>query len=249
MLMTTTTISRASSKAWARWRRSLPALLSFAFPVTASAQDALPQPAQPTVQAPVPAQQPSWYPPYQGYPPPPASASENNSVAPSPGAPPVYPVAGYAPLDDRPNVLDYDASKPIPTGYTVEKRLRKGLLIGGGVTLGLGYAFSVLVAGVAGQDQQGGNDSHFNSTLLYLPVLGPWLAIPTAHSNCKDDWCKNDRKNAITGLVLLGGTQAVGAVLVAIGFVPSKRLVRSDLSVEPVFIGQNGYGVALSGAL
>jgi hypothetical protein len=220
-----------------------------------------PAPQQPNGYSPS-SQQPNWYPPapqqpsghptYQAYPPP-APAPSGYYPPTSPGSPPQpysYPTATFAPLDDRPNILDYDSSKPIPPGYTVEKRLRKGLLISGGVTLGLGYLFSLVWADAAEQETaNGGHDPRVNATLLYIPILGPWIAIPTAHNGCGDVSCKDDRRNAITGLVLLGTAQAVGATLLAFGFVPSKRLVRSDLTVTPVFMGQSGYGIGMFGPL
>jgi hypothetical protein len=51
-------------------------------------------------------------------------------------------------------------------------------------------------------------------------------------------------------LAVLGGIQAVGAVLVAASYVaPRKRLVRAQVTLAPVPIGHDGYGLSLSGRL
>jgi hypothetical protein len=219
---------------------------------------AVPARAQPTGAASAPPAPPVAQWPY-GYPPPQPTGAASAPPAPPVAQwpygypPPLYanPTPGYvfAPIDDRPDVLDYDPSRPIPPGYVLKKRQRKGLLISGAVTLGLGYVFSVLWAELVRQNVDGEEHS-IDVGWLYVPVLGPWLAMPSAHNHCSDVSCKDDRKKALEGLALVGTVQLVGAVLVTIGYtVPSKRLERSGYALMPVPMGRDGYGLAMSGPL
>ena len=56
-------------------------------------------------------------------------------------------------------ITDYTEGRRAPAGYTPVKRTRKGLLIGGGATLGASYGLSVLIA-AAGDDFSSGNESN-----------------------------------------------------------------------------------------
>jgi hypothetical protein len=142
------------------------------------------------------------------------------------------------------------------TAPRVETEPRKGLLIGGGITFGLAYTFSLIGAGK--KDDPASN-------WLFVPVAGPFLYLGNHRCQdagppnaCIDDWA--------TPLVftMFGVVQSLGAVLFASGFLfPSEHVVgggggaaaaRSDRRpvpwiVTPAVVGQSGVGVAAAGTL
>ena len=148
----------------------------------------------------------------------------------------------------------YDPFKPIPTGYVLEKRPHPALLIPGGVTLGVSYAYTLLIAISQRQDPE---HATFNPGWLLLPVLGPLVAAATAHESCdttgwgrrRHTYCQ-DADHDRDGLAVLGGLQAIGLALAASSYAaPRKRLVHAKVTLAPVPIGHDGYGLSLSGRL
>jgi hypothetical protein len=139
--------------------------------------------------------------------------------------------------------LRYEPGQPIPSGYHVEERVRRGLVIAGAITFGIPYAYGLTVAA---------DDNSTDKTgYLFVPVLGPWLMLAAggANRNCGSDVCfENSGRRAL--LFLDGITQATGAILLTAGIAyPTKRLVRDQiaLSFTPTPIGHDGYGLGAVG--
>jgi hypothetical protein len=180
-------------------------------------------------------------------------ASAQGLPPPPPGfeAPPGYPIAvpaygppppGYAvpyhpqaPL--APKVMDYEGG-PVPPGYHVATRARKGFIVAGAVTFGTLYLFSALGAAAA----QDAKDEGF--TPLYAPCVGPFVAMGTADVNATGAFA----------LAVDGVAQSAGAAMLLFGLLaPQTKLVRNDAAVieipAPVAFGRSGYGLGVAGAL
>lgn len=131
---------------------------------------------------------------------------------------------------------DVEDDRAPPPGYTPVQRKRKGLLIGGGVTLGVSYGISALTAAVGEDTSDGGKNS---LAAMWIPVAGPFIQM-----------AREDSATARVFLVGLGGAQVAGAVMLYYGLTTTRRVfVRNDLvglSVVP-FADRSGSGLALSG--
>src|SRR4029079_3566148 len=103
-------------------------------------------------------QQPPGYPQQQPPPgyqqPPPRYGQPPPGQAPPPGyAPPppgtyYAPAPGYGAAPMGPKVIDYEEGDSIPPGYRTVQRVRKGLVIGVSVMLGVGYLITIMTAGI-----------------------------------------------------------------------------------------------------
>lgn len=131
-----------------------------------------------------------------------------------------------------------------PDGYTAVQRARKGLLIGGGVTFGVSYTYSVLIAAV-GSDIASSDGGTNEAGAMWIPVAGPFLQMANTDS--------------ATFRVLLAGfgiAQVTGAVLLYKGLTTKKTVfVRNDLvsglDIAPMApTSSNNYatGMLLSGS-
>jgi len=184
-----------------------------------------------------------------------ANDDEVEEMPPPPGPQPVYTAplsqttqSTYVPqsvaLSGPDEIDDFDFSRPIPLGYTMVKRPRKGLLIGGGITLGVSYSYSVLLA-AAGADSASYGDSYGESgqnefAAMWIPIVGPFLQVAQTES--------------ATGKLLLAGfgaAQVTGAIMLYYGLTTKKRvLVRNDfvgsMTVTPM-AGDGATGMLLSG--
>ena len=195
---------------------------------------------------------PAWAEDEEDIPPPP-------SVAP-PSARPQYQAplsqttqSTYVPqsvaLSGPEEITEFDHNRPIPDGYTLVHRTRKGLLIGGGVTLGVTYGISLLVAAV-GEDTKSCDNYDYNTgaqsgctnhdAAMAIPVAGPFIQIANENS-------------AVAKLFLagMGGAQVAGAIMLYYGMTTKKAvLVRNDivgsLNLTPM-VGAGNTGLALSG--
>jgi hypothetical protein len=218
-------------------------------------------PAQAQQPAPAPAPEPAPPPgPTQGGPPPPGGAVPAPPPAPYPEPapypappppgyypPPAYgPPPGYPPpppaKDTRPREIDdWEEGDPIPPGYTPRGRIRKGLVIGGAVTLGAVWIVNVLVASVAmsiEENVQGGEPEAWGA--LYVPVAGPFIAMGTLEA----------RGSGIVVLALDGVIQAGGLAMLIAGVAAEKTVLVRDyssgleMSVTPVVAGDfQGLGI------
>lgn len=144
-----------------------------------------------------------------------------------------------------PEEIDDVEGRRIPAGYTPVKRTRKGMLIGGGVTLGVSYGYAVLFA-AAGSDEAG-YDSYDGTTrtnefaALWIPVAGPFIQLADTDSSTG--------KLALAGL---GTAQVIGAVMLYYGLTTKKTVyVRNDLlgslQVTPMTGVNGGNGMAVTG--
>lgn len=199
-------------------------------------------------------------------PPPPAQAAPEVTTVPAvavgiPAPPPGYvlvPIGTPAPVaplpaeetKEPPKDLPYRDGQPVPPGFHVEERLRRGLVIGGSLTLGIPWVFSATTAV--------GNDFEDQSGFLMIPALGPWLMLAAggaSEENClKDefdaDLCETRMATQRALLFLDGVAQTAGAVMLAVGLAyPTKRLIRNDVSVSfaPTPLGRDGYGLGAVG--
>ena len=108
-------------------------------------------------------------------------------------------------------------------------------------------------------DEEHPEDATISPAWMYIPVLGPWLAMTGIHDACGTRqsifygdyyYSCTGHKGTAQGLAVLGAMQLVGAGLAGAGLVfPSKRLVRSDVAFVAVPMGHGGYGVTMSGRL
>jgi hypothetical protein len=190
-------------------------------------QAAPPQPAQPPV-----AGQPAQYPPY-GAPP-----GGVYYAPPPPGYGP-----SYAPQPDGPYVIeDWEEGDPIPDGYQPESRIRKGLVIGGAVTLGASWLVTVVIT-AAGQSIQAADDELVEAaggdadadgrtaddwSVLYIPVAGPFVGVATLDAS----------GGGLAVLLIDGVVQTGGLAMLIAGLAAQEtRLVRigdAEVRVAPV---------------
>ena len=175
-------------------------------------------------------------PPVQG---PPPGYQQQPPGYPPPGMP-YY--QGYPQQPLGPKVMDYEEGQPIPPGYRVESRMRKGMVIGGISAFGGFYLLSI-VTGVLGNATQAafGSDKE-QFAPLYIPLAGPWITIGTTHANATGTFA----------LAVLGAGQAVGAAFFIAGLAsPVDKLVRNDVSKRKVqvlpLIANGSYGVGAIG--
>lgn len=204
----------------------------------APATDAPPPEAVPTTGAPAPS------PAVQ--PPPPGAAAP----PPAPGqyAQPYPPTAVDRDYErelrrQRESVLmDYIEGQPVPPGYTVMERPRKGLTITGSILLGVSYGISLAVAAGSEYDDTYG--------WLAIPVAGPLIASARI-DDCDSDGTCEDNGTERGFLMLDALTQGAGAAMLIIGLaVPKKVLVRNlafELTVRPTVVARGAQGVELAG--
>ncbi|HYP76605.1 MAG TPA: hypothetical protein VER12_11640 [Polyangiaceae bacterium] len=208
-------------------------------PAVAPAPAPVPAPAPAPAVAPAPAPMAAPPPGYMYAPPPPGYAYAYP-------APPGYMYA--APTRLRPpESVPYNGG-PVPPGYHVEEHVRRGLVIGGAITLGVPWVLGVTIAS--------GYDFSNQSGWLVVPALGPWLTLATrdTEKNCsvytQVVTCSQDN-SVRTMLVLDGLTQAAGTFMLLYGLSSTKKVIARDfvgsLHFTPAPMGKLGYGGLLSG--
>jgi hypothetical protein len=72
---------------------------------------------------------------------------------------------------EAPLTMNYREGQPIPSGYHLEQRKRKGIFIAGATTLGLAHLASILPATVLVIAGVGGGAA------LFFPVAGPFVTL------------------------------------------------------------------------
>lgn len=162
---------------------------------------------------------------------------------------------GASPVPPQPADPTYDPSQPVPPGYEVEWRSFKPFWIPGLSVLGAVWGLTVAVETFDHPELY----RPFNGDWLFLPVLGPWIALNTK-SNCSNDRAYRDayddcedHDNFVTGaLVVSGVLQSLGAALFTVG-VTWKRphLVKSErmqATLLPATVGAGHPGLALVGS-
>jgi hypothetical protein len=208
--------------------------------------------------------------------PPPATAAPA-AAAPAPAAPaPAAPVYGPAPQGEpppgwgqpgaypgwraQPMEMRYIEGRPIPPGYHLETRVRKGLVVSGPIIFGIPYLLSISVAA---------SSKYAPDRWLYAPVIGPFVNLTTRSDDCNP----NSSTSGATGfvectgessarffLMMDGVMQTAGATLLILGLALQQQLlVRDDApftgkngshfawTVSPYATGKQGYGVGVVG--
>ena len=181
----------------------------------------------------------------------PAAAGSSPTSQPVQAAPQLrWPVTyeGEEPEDLRPETLGYTPGAAIPDGYRLQTYLPRGYIIGGSITFGIGAALG-LGSALSSQDKD------FQSNWLFLPVLGPFVAMLTVHETCTRgetgpiDCRRSDA--TFNFLAVIGTMQAVGAALFTWGLThPKQRLVRIEkpaLTFTLAPMGHAGCGLAAAG--
>lgn len=205
------------------WLLALPLVASLA--ITAHADAYEPVQEEPTPQPPPTAQPPVLYP---------APLTQTTQTT-------------YVPQSialSGPDEIDAEEGRRAPVGYTPVERTRKGMLIGGGITLGVAYFYSALVASLGDDlssdsfDDNGRGGNEFAA--MWVPVAGPFLQM-----------VNTDSSSGKLLLGMMGGAQVVGAVLLYKGLATTKTVyVRNDLvsnlSIAPMVGGGNA-GMAVAG--
>ena len=140
-------------------------------------------------------------------------------------------------------IRDWQEGDPIPPGYHPTQRMRKGAVIAGAVTFGVLYFVSVLVAAV-GTDYSNANHTGNSVAGLFVPVAGPFITMAQSSSATADVF-----------LVLDGGAQAAGAILLAYGLTSPQTVLVHDANYSrpivfprPMLLGKDGAGFGLSGS-
>jgi len=221
----------------------------FSAAVPAAAQT----PAAPTAAAPAAAPSPAPSPAPAAATPPPPPAGYGYPPPPGYGYPPP-PGYGYgrAPVLRAPESVPYEGG-PVPAGFHVEERYRRGLIIGGSITLGIPWALSLLAASAADFKNQSG--------WLVVPGLGPWITMAARKKDrvCSYDYqtgndtdCYDEVNSGVrTVLILDGLVQGAGAVMLIYGIASPKKVIVRDfmgsLHFTPAQMGRLGYGGVLSG--
>ncbi len=129
---------------------------------------------------------------------------------------------------------DWEEGEPIPPGFRTDTRIRKGLVIGGAVTMGSLWVISVIAAGFAVSiedvdaiDGVEGSVTAEDWYPLFVPVAGPFITVGTVGS-----------EGLGTALLLIDGiAQTGGLVMLILGATLQETYLRpapqyGDLTVE-----------------
>jgi hypothetical protein len=134
--------------------------------------------------------------------------------------------------------MPFEEGQPIPPGYRVETRAKRGLIVGGAVTFGVLYLLSAFAATVAID----GNDSEEFGPLL-IPVAGPFVTVGTAGAEGVGTFA----------LVLDGVGQAGGVAMFIAGIMTEEKfLLRNDqakITVTPMMLGESSLGLGIRGSM
>jgi hypothetical protein len=123
-------------------------------------------------------------------------------------------------------------------------RQRTGLVVAGAIVLTVPY-----IIGLSVTNPQRSDDP---LNWLFVPAVGPWMALGARHSACngvtnpRESLCTLNDALSMMGLIMDGMAQTTGATLLIVGLtVPKKILVRERavrLTVLPV-AGGSALGV------
>jgi hypothetical protein len=144
---------------------------------------------------------------------------------------------------------------PVPPGFHVEERARRGLIISGAVVLGVPWVLSLTFASGSNFPNQSG--------WLVVPGLGPWITLAARHNRGDCDYttsnssydtysCPDVSDDAMRTILILDGlTQGAGAIMLVVGLASPKKVIARDfmgsLHFAPSPIGKTGYGGFVTG--
>jgi hypothetical protein len=129
------------------------------------------------------------------------------------------PAPGYPGMPMGPKVLDYEEGDAIPAGYRTGTRIRKGLVIGGSVMLGVSYLITIMAAGIGQAVNDVGTQGTKDFGPLLIPVAGPFIGIATTHAS----------SGGAFGLAFLGTVQTAGLAMLIGGIAaPKTVLLRNE---------------------
>jgi hypothetical protein len=156
--------------------------------------------------------------------------------------------------------MKYVEGKPIPPGYHVETRVRKGLVVSGPIILGVPYLLSMSVAA---------SSKYEPDRWLYAPVFGPFINLATRSDDCNPNGLSGSTSSSVVCagdsstrffLMLDGLMQTAGATMLILGLaLPQTLLVRDDApytgkngshfawTIAPYSMGKAGSGLAWTG--
>lgn len=120
-----------------------------------------------------------------------------------------------------PYTMEYVEGAQIPDGYTKVERVRKGLVIGGAVTLGVGWLIASTAAASIDEDIED------ETAPLFIPVVGPFIAMGTleAEGAGRAALFVNGMAQVAGAAMLIGGIAATKTVLV--------RTKTAEINVRP----------------
>jgi hypothetical protein len=125
--------------------------------------------------------------------------------------------------------IPYEDGDPIPPGYVLESRVKRGLVIAGATTLGSLWIVS-MIGGAIAVDTGGGSEFW----PLFVPVAGPFIAIGT-----HDTTATSALLFTINGL-----GQSAGLAMLIAGLATENKFLRyrgADLELGPTFhVGADG---------
>jgi hypothetical protein len=156
--------------------------------------------------------------------------------------------------------MRYVEGRPIPPGYHVETRAKKGLVISGSIIFGVPYLLSMSVAA---------SSRYPPDRWLYAPVVGPFVNLATRSDSCNPNGTNGtnasfdctDDSGVRFFLMMDGLMQVAGATMFVLGLaLPTTLLVRDDApyvgkkgnqfawTVQPYTVGRSGYGLGVLGS-
>jgi hypothetical protein len=157
-----------------------------------------------------------------------------------------------------PTELRYVEGRPIPAGYHLETRARKGLVVAGPIVFGVPYFLSLSVAA---------SSRYSPDRWLYAPVVGPFIDLASRKEECTASPSGNtvtyyncgDDSTTRFFLMFDGLMQVSGMAMLIFGLaLPQSVLVRDDApfvgskpktfawSIAPQKFGRSGYGVGMA---
>jgi hypothetical protein len=156
--------------------------------------------------------------------------------------------------------MKYVEGRPIPAGYHLETRVRKGLVVSGPIIFGVPYLLSMSVAA---------SSQYEPDRWLYAPVFGPFVDLATRSDQCNPNVPSTGSTNTVVCagdsgarffLMLDGLMQTAGATMLILGLaLPQHLLVRDDApytgqnrshfawAVRPYSVGRSAYGLGVVG--
>jgi hypothetical protein len=157
----------------------------------------------------------------------------------APAAPAAAPRPGPWAYFQLPESLPYREGDEIPPGYEKERRVRRGLVIGGAVTAGALYLTTAAVG--IGLQTSAANDG--GRVPMFVPGFGPFIAPVTLKANTAGS----------IFLILDGVGQSAGIFMFVAGFawqedvLVLRRPPVAGVELELVPVGPNGPGLGLRG--